>query len=382
MKVVVCSEVQWQFLTTRKRHFLERFPAHWSILYFQPYVRGRPNAWLPKRDGNLLFVTVPSIKHIPNPWLRRLQDLGAVRALLNMLLWCWVMVLRVATGFAGRDVVLYVSNIYYGRILPWLPRRGAFYDCNDNHLAFPATPPWARGYFERVTRTVDRVVISAPLLRELIEPLRHDGIVPIANGVDWPLFDAAWQQPQPPADITALPAPRIGYVGALAPWIDFDLLAAVAGAFPKASLVLIGPPVGGESDPGRWFSGLGNVHILGSRAHAELPQYLMEMDVTLIPFRLNELTRGVNPNKLHEYMAVGRPVVSTDFSPFIHDYVPHVKIGRDTESFVTAVAAWLEQPGDPAPRREVAQSHGWGPEAQRMVRLIEELGAAPGRASS
>jgi glycosyltransferase involved in cell wall biosynthesis len=373
--------VQWQFLTMRKRHFLERFPAHWSILYLQPYVRGRPNTWWPRRDGNLLYVTVPSIKHIPNPLLRWLQDQAPVRALLNLLLWCWVMVLRVATGFAGSDAVLYVSNIYYGRILPWLPRRAAFYDCNDNHLAFPATPAWARGYFERVTRTVDKVVISAPLLREIIEPLRGDGMVEIANGVDWQLFDAAWQQPQPPAVMTALPRPRIGYAGALAPWIDFDLLAAVAGALPDASLVLIGPPVGGENDPARWFTGLDNVHILGSRPHVDLPQYLMQMDVTLIPFRLNALTRGVNPNKLHEYMAVGCPVVSTDFSPFIHDYEPHVRIGADADAFVMAIQSWLQAPGDPGPRRAVARAHGWDAEADKMIALVEELGRPRRRAA-
>lgn len=374
MKVVVCTEVQWQFLTTRKRQFLMRFPADWSILYLQPYVRGRRNAWWPQRDGNLLFVTVPSIKHIPNRFLRWLQDQGAVRALLNMVLWCWVMVLRLATGFAGRDVVLYVSNIYYGRILPFLPRRGALYDCNDNHLEFPGTSPWARGYLERVTRQVDRVVISAPLLRELITPLRQSGIVEIANGVDWPLFDAAWQAPRAPLDISGLKRPRIGYAGALAPWIDFELLAQVARNFPEASLVLIGPPVAGETDPGRHFKGLDNVHLLGSRPHEDLPQYLLEMDVALIPFRVNALTRGVNPNKLHEYMAVGLPVVSTDFSPFMHDYVPHASVADDTAGFIDAIHRWLAHPGDAQARRQIAQSHGWDPEAVRMVALVRELG--------
>lgn len=382
MKVVVCSEVQWEFLTTRKRQFLKRFPQDWSILYLQPYVRGRRNAWWPRRDGNLRYVTVPSIKHIPNPLLRWLQDLAVVRVLQNIVLWFWVMFWRGVTGHGGRDVVLYVSNIYYGRILPFLPRRGSFYDCNDNHLAFPGTPPWARGYFERVVRQVDRLVISAPLLRELIDPLRTEGIREIANGVDWPLFEAAARSPEPPADIRALPRPRIGYAGALAPWIDFELLVEVARRLPRATLVLIGPSVAGENDPGRWFSDRDNVHLLGSRPHDDLPQYLMQMDVALIPFRLDELTRGVNPNKLHEYMAAGCPVVSTDFSPFIHDYVPHVRIASDPAGFVAAIRAFLDQPGAPEGRRAVARTHGWDAEAQRMVALVEELdrdGGAIGR---
>jgi glycosyltransferase involved in cell wall biosynthesis len=173
-----------------------------------------------------------------------------------------------------------------------------------------------------------------------------------------------------------LPGPRIGYAGALAPWIDFDILAEVARRLPRATLVLIGPSVAGEDDPGRWFAGLDNVHLLGSRPHDVLPQYLMQMDVTLIPFRLTPLTRGVNPNKLHEYMAAGRPVVSTDFSPFIHDYQPHVRIASDAAGFVAAIDAFLAQPGPPEPRRAVARAHDWDAEARRMVALVEELAAA------
>ena len=140
--------------------------------------------------------------------------------------------MRAGTGFGGRRVVLLVSNLYYGRILRWLPRRVAVYDCNDNHLAFPGTPGWARGYFERVVRQVDAIVVSQPLLRDEIEPLRRNGIVEIGNGVDFALFDAAWRQPRRPPEIVQLPRPRIGYAGALADWIDLELLARIAQREP------------------------------------------------------------------------------------------------------------------------------------------------------
>jgi hypothetical protein len=65
--------------------------------------------------------------------------------------------------------------------------------------------------------------------------------------------------------------------------------------------------------------------------------------------------------------------VSTDFSPFIHDYVPHVRIASDATGFVASIRSFLEQPGDPAPRRDVARTHGWDAETQRLVALVEEL---------
>jgi len=277
---------------------------------------------------------------------------------------------RARTGFRGRDAALYVSNIYYGRILRWLPRRVAVYDCNDNHLAFPHTPAWARGYFERVVREVDAVVVSQPLLREEIEPLRRDGIVEIGNGVDFALFDAAWRNPARPAEICRLPAPRLGYAGAVAEWIDLELLAAIAAAFPAASLVLIGPTVG-RVHPQSIFAAHPNVHWLGSKPHADLPHYMKELDVCLIPFRSNALTRGVNPNKLYEYLALGKPVVSTDFSPFVHRFAPHVRVGRTPAEVVAAVGECLRAPGDPEPRRAIARQNTWERSAARMVELLE-----------
>lgn len=379
MKVVVCAEVQWQYVRTRKQQILSRFPSDWPILFLQTYVRGRPNAWRPRRDGNVTYVTVPVFKNVPNPGLRRLLEFGPVRAFLNGVLAIWVRAVRAGTGFGGRDVALLVSNLYYGRILRWLPRRVAVYDCNDNHLAFPGTPDWARGYFERVVREVDAIVVSQPLLRDEIEPLRRDDIVEIGNGVDFALFDAAWRDPRRPPEIVRLPRPRIGYAGALADWIDLQLLARIAVAFPAASLVLIGPAVGRTLDPQRFFAAQPNVHWLGAKPHADLPHYVMEFDVCLIPFRLTALTRGVNPNKLYEYLALGKPVVSTDFSSFLHRFAPDVRIGRTPEEVIAAVRERLAEPGEAAPRRAVARENTWDQSAARMVELLQVAAARDGR---
>jgi teichuronic acid biosynthesis glycosyltransferase TuaH len=378
MRVVVCSEVQWRYVRTRKQQILGRFPAGWPILFLQAYVRGRRNDWRPQREGRVTFVTVPAFKSIPNPFLRRLLDRGVVRAAGNAVLAVWVLLLRWMTGFAGGDTVLYVSNIYFGRVLGGMRRRAAVYDCNDNHLAFPGTPPWARGYLERVVRGVDAVVISSAVLREEIEPLRPRRIVEIGNGVDFEIFDAAYRAPRLPDEITALPAPRIGYAGALAEWIDLELLAATARSFPDASVVLVGPAVGPGIDPRAFFESLPNVHWLGAKPHEALPHYVLACDVCLIPFRSTALTRGVNPNKLWEYLALGKPVVATDFSPFIHEFGAVVRVGATPPAFVAEVrdalaGAAAPDPAAVAARRELARAHGWDRAAAAMVQLCENL---------
>ena len=373
MQVVVCAEVQWRYVRTRKQQLLRLFPPSWRLLFLQPYVRGRRNDWWPRRDGALTYVTVPVLKNVPQPALRRLLAVGAVRAVLDAVLLLWVGCLRLCLGFAGRDAMLYVSNIYYGGILRFLSRRAAVYDCNDNHLAFPGTPAWARGYFERVVREVDAVVVSQTLLREEIEPLRPRALLEIGNGVDFGLFDAAFREPSPPARVVALPAPRLGYAGALAEWIDFALFARLAAAFPQASLVLVGPLVGAAAPLEQLRTAHPNVHWLGSVPHTELPQYVVGMDVCLIPFRSTPLTRGVAPNKLYEYFALGKPVVSTDFSPWVRAFEPLLQVGATPEAVLTAVREFLTVPGDAAGRRTLAREHSWERSAAAMVQLFERL---------
>ena len=377
MKVVVCSEVQWHYVRTRKQQLLRRFPAAWPILFLQAYVRGRPNAWRPRRDGRIVYATVPAMKNLPAGAMRRLLDFGLARAAANLVLAVWVAVIRAVTGFGGRDVALVVSNIFYGRILSTMPRRIAVYDCNDNHLAFPGTPPWARGYLGRVVRGVDAVVVSQRLLREDIDPLHPARVVEIGNGVDYPLFDAAYHAPQVPGAVMEAPRPRIGYAGALAEWIDFELLGQVAAAFPHATVLLVGPAVGRRAAAAvaELVAARANVRWLGAVPHEELPHVVAGMDVCLIPFLSTPLTRGVNPNKLWEYLALGKPVVATDFTPYLHEHTAVVRIGADAAAFVAAIAAALAAPPDAESARAAARRHSWDEAASRMVALLTELAA-------
>jgi teichuronic acid biosynthesis glycosyltransferase TuaH len=378
-KVVVCSEVQWHYVRTRKQQLLRRFPADWPILFLQSYVRGRPNAWRPQRDGNVTFVTVPVFKSVPDGLLRRCLDVGFVRGVINLILAVWVWTVRATTGFGSRNTALFVSNIFYGRILATMTRRVAIYDCNDNHLAFPGTPIWAAGYLRRVVRGVDAVVVSSNFLREEIDPLGPRRVVEIGNGVDFDLFDAAFRAPRRVEAMARLPRPCVGYAGALAEWIDLELMVATARAIPHGTMVLVGPAVGPAVRPAELAAATPNLVWLGAKAHEDLPHYLAAMDVCLIPFRSNALTRGVNPNKLWEYLAMGKPVVATDFSPFVREYAAVVRVGPTPEAFVREVQAALaatESAADVERRRDIARRHGWDESAARMVALIRELAAA------
>ncbi|MEG3072228.1 MAG: glycosyltransferase [Candidatus Syntrophopropionicum ammoniitolerans] len=123
-----------------------------------------------------------------------------------------------------------------------------------------------------------------------------------------------------PPELQTLQGPVVGYVGAISAWFDQEMLAAAAHAHPEWSFVLVGPV---DTDVSLLDS-LPNVRLTGHKPYSVLPAYLKGFDVTVIPFKINALTTGVNPVKLYEYLAAGRPIVSSD--------LPEVRAFRPSSS--------------------------------------------------
>jgi glycosyltransferase involved in cell wall biosynthesis len=159
----------------------------------------------------------------------------------------------------------------------------------------------------------------------------------VSHGVDYEHFSKAVAHDLPaPADIADLPHPRLGFFGLIRDWVDLDLLAEVARRRPDWHLVLIGDSAIDLSP----YQSLPNMHFLGRKPYAELPAYCQEFDVGLVPFRINELTKAVNPIKLREYLAAGLPVVSTPL-PEAKLCGSLVESADEPESFAAAVAKTL-----------------------------------------
>lgn len=176
----------------------------------------------------------------------------------------------------------------------------------------------------------------------------------------------------PAAELVKLPRPIFGYSGGLHKHFDFALTARLARARPFASVVLVGPQ---QSDPARVRSEP-NVHLVGGRAFAELPDLLAAFDVGLIPYVRSAYTATVFPTKLFEYLAMGVPVVSTALPELVKLHLPEeaLRLADDAESFVAAVdaAARDRSPEADLRRMELARQRDW----QRIVRHMAELIAA------
>jgi glycosyltransferase involved in cell wall biosynthesis len=234
-------------------------------------------------------------------------------------------------------------------------------------------------YERRVIERADLVFASSDRLLDYCRaynPETH--LFPV--GVSLEKFEPAWRgESTAPADVTRLPRPVIGLVGGLRSCVDQALVRELSVRLPRASIALVGP----EQTPMKDLHGLPNVHLLGAKPHERMPDYIAAFDVCLIPYVVDDFTNNISPAKLNEYMALGKPVISTDLAEvrrFNEANGDVVRVGRTREAFIDQVRASLEidSPTQRAERRSVAEQNSWERRVEAMSRLIEaKLKCAP-----
>lgn len=188
----------------------------------------------------------------------------------------------------------------------------------------------------------------------------------LPHGVDHALFST----PQPTAAELSGDSPVAGFYGALAPWIDLDLIAAVADRLPDWRFVLVGP----EQTDISILRARKNIILTGPRPHHELPGYSQHWTAGIIPFRDNAQIRAANPLKLREYLAAGQPIVTTPF-PALEPYRPLVSVATTPDDFAAALkAAQTPDPSAAARRRASVAGESWTARAAQAAALIDGLG--------
>ncbi len=221
--------------------------------------------------------------------------------------------------------------------------------------------------------------VSESLQRQCCEVNQNSYLIP--NAVDFETFQARCGVE--PADAADIPRPVIGYVGVIHSIVDLPLLELVARARPSWSLMLVGPAEDLLEDDRRRFQrlvALPNVHYLGFKQPEEVPGYVGRCDVTLLPYRIGPLTQHIDSLKLYEYLACGKPVVSTDL-PAARRFDGLVSIAYDPAGFLQAIEnALSEHPGQAQTRIQAARGHSWTNRVEAMGAILASR--LEGRSSS
>ena len=379
MQVVWFSEIKWDYLRTRKQQIISRKPADVRLLFLEPYVKGRRNSFRLRTEGDIFCATIPFIKSAPYfPW-RTVFDRHSARQAVDLIAHTRVKSLLGQVGFDAASVGFVISNIFAVNIAARLPRRFLLYDCNDDHSSFPGMRSWTQAYFFKTSRSADAVFASSQALLDKVADVRGDagGLEYLGNGVDFAHFQdgAGAEPPKLPGD-----KPRFGYIGALAPWVDFDAVGDLARRHPDWEIVMVGPVLHGVDREVERLTALPNVFHLAAVPYDRLPSILRQFSVGLIPFRYNELTRGVNPNKMYEYLAAGLPVMATRFSTEVERYPELVKAVDPGDAFVAAGEEMVALLGDKdradalADRaRNTARANDWDVIADKFWRKVTAL---------
>jgi UDP-galactopyranose mutase len=252
----------------------------------------------------------------------------------------------------------------------WLDAEVTVFDCMDELTAFVGAPPRMVTLEAELLAAAD-VVFTGGASLYASKRDRHPNVHALPSAVDAAHFKVARSEPAEPGDQRDVPRPRIGWFGVIDERMDLDLLAGLADLRPDWSIVLIGPVV--KIDPAQ-LPVRPNIHVLGARSYAELPAYIGGWDVAIMPFARNAATRFISPTKTLEYLAAGRPVVSTS----IHDVVtPYgdlglARIADDPASFAKAIEAALAE--DPRPVLKRADAYiakvSWDTTWARMWREV------------
>lgn len=240
----------------------------------------------------------------------------------------------------------------------------------DDWAAHPHLARWADAYhaaYRTLREREVRVAAVSDVILERVDPVGPHRCIP--NGVD----EGELCEPGPPPTwFTALPGPRVVYVGALGQRLDVDAVRAVASSVPGGTVALIGPV--DEADVLDPLRDVRDVHLHGPVGRAEVVGILHAADVCIVPHRRTALTEAMSPLKVYEYLAAGRPVVATDL-PGIRGLGRHVELVEGAGDFPAAVERALHRGPMPEEEREAfIRAHAWG---HRLDELLDFATAEP-----
>ncbi|WP_241685874.1 glycosyltransferase [Luteimonas sp. YGD11-2] len=340
---MVHCHLRWDFVWQRPQQLFSRLAAHHAVLFVEDPMPGEGDAHLDVSEPYANVVRlVPRLPHDAP------ADTDAQWRLLLPLIEQALQRHPLLAGRFANPVQWFYSPMSAPVLLGRFGARGTVYDCMDELANFRFAPPDIAARERYLLSRADIVFTGGYQLYEA-KARHHPTVYFHGCGVDVGHFGRArLASTQVPDAVADLPGPILGYVGVIDERLDYPLIEALARRYPQASVVLAGPLAKVERAD---LPDLPNIHWLGQQPYDALPALVKGFDVCLMPFALNDATRYINPTKTLEYMATGKPVVSTAVADVVRNFTPVVDVAWSTDEFLDAVARAIDG-ADPALLRE------------------------------
>ena len=323
---LICfSHLRWNFVYQRPQHLMSRFAKKRRVFFFEEAVCDAPSQYNEIFDDPATGVCVVT-PHITNDTINTSE---ALRHLLDIFM-------------ASMNIKTYVTWYYTPLSFAFsdhLKPALLVYDCMDELSSFKFASPELKVWEQKLFAKADLVFTGGMHLYEAKKKL-HSNIFGVPSGIDIKHFIQARKFVKDPVDQAHIPHPRIGFYGVVDERFNIELLRSAAEQRPDWHFIVIGPTA--KIDPAT-LPVNNNIHFIGMRDYKELPAYLAGWDVAMMPFELNEATKYISPTKTPEFLAAGKPVVSTSIHDVVHPYSDKkvVSIADTPDEFVAAIEQYL-----------------------------------------
>lgn len=321
---IICfSHLRWNFVYQRPQHLMKRFARHERVFIFEEPVFGSENNYLEVNQVSDLnvWVATPHVQH--NLEGAKVVEIQAT--LVNDLIISYE-IMNIVAWYYSPMALAYSDHLNPALIV---------YDCMDELSAFNNPPPALTAMEKKLFDNADIVFTGGHNLFKA-KKSKHSNIFSVPSSIDKEHFLTARKTQEEPADQQMIPHVRIGFYGVVDERFNTTLLSEIAGLQPAWQFVIIGPVVKIDAASLPINS---NIHYLGGKSYDELPAYLSGWDVAMMPFALNRSTQFISPTKTPEYLAGGKPVVSTSITDVVTPYGDKglVFIADTAPEFVAAI---------------------------------------------
>jgi glycosyltransferase involved in cell wall biosynthesis len=357
--IIVFSHLRWDFVFQRPQHIITRLAKDRKILFVEepiPFTKENKNTVrIINAERNIVRLQ-PRITF--EDFTQKLPSLVDQQTKL--------------LGF--KNPMLWFYSAAFSEIIPLLNSSLVVYDCMDELSLFKGASPTLIAQEKYLLAKADVVFTGGKSLYE--EKKKYaENVFCFPSSVDQKHFAKADDtKTAVPSDIKKISRPTVGFYGVVDERFDTALLADVAKRMPAVSFVVIGPVVKIEEKD---LPHLSNIHYLGPKSYEELPAYLSALDVAMMPFALNDATKFISPTKTLEFMAAGKPIVSTPITDVVRDYKDIIRIAATPEDFATAINSFLNESSEQLQKRQnlyktVLAQTSWDSTVKHMKQIMKD----------
>src|SRR3989338_570787 len=383
--IICISSIDWDFIWQGHQEIMSTFAENGNRVLFieNTGVRSpsivdlgrllkRIKNWLNsikgyRKERENLYIYSPIV--LPFPYSKIAQWINKYILLNSLKHW------MKATNFQSPIVWTFLPTVTAANIIKNIDNKMSIYYCIDNfRVSSPSAGKIKKDEIEMI-KLVDRVFVTSQKLFEYVTQYKNISKVHIFPfGVNIEGFEKVRDtKPHLPEDMKNIRRPIIGYIGGIHKWIDQSLIKFLADKFKEFSFVFIGPEQTDVSD----LKKLNNIYFLGKKDHINLPEYAYQFDVGIIPYSLTPYTENVYPTKMNEYLALGKPVVSTalpEVEIFNNNNGGVVYIGEDYGKFSMGIIEALAENSERSKTERIiaAKKNNWSNRIEEMSLIINK----------